>query len=275
MGTPKIISEPLPPHFKAPALEMYDKSTNPGDQLEGFRALMILYRYFDALMCRTFQATFRGAIRCWFSNLPPWSISSWEQFTNLFLAHFISNKQCQKSIVSLMSLKQEPSESLQSYIDHFKKEELEVRGLNPMVSMYSAINELHPGSTLKCSVAKTLPKIKLEFLKKAQKYITVEEASVGDNQERAGEHHNGPPEKKRKSGDQRHPDNNDGRDNKKPPAPALAYKDYMPLNSTCTQILIQIAEEKFMKWPTKQKRNPKRGNPTKWPKPLIFYINST
>ncbi|XP_010253030.1 PREDICTED: uncharacterized protein LOC104594452 [Nelumbo nucifera] len=163
-----------------------------------------------------------------------------------------------------MSLKQEPGETLRSYIDRFKKKELEVRDLDPMVSMHTAINGLFPGSTLKLSVAKTPSKTKLKFLKKAQKYITTEEASTRANQERAAECHDRPLEKKRKGGDQHHPDNHGNKDNKKPLALALAYKDYKPLNSTCTQILMQIGEEKFVKWPTKLKQNPKRRNPTKY-----------
>ncbi|XP_010253826.1 PREDICTED: uncharacterized protein LOC104594970 [Nelumbo nucifera] len=260
--TLEIILEPLPPHFKNPTLETYDGSTNPDDHLEGFRVLMILYGYSDALMCRTFQATLRGAARRWFSSHPPRLISSWEQLTIMFLARFISSRRCQKRVVSLMSLKQESGESLQSYIDRFKKEELEVRDLNPIVSVHVAINGLRPSSALKCSVAKTPPKTKLEFFKKAQKYIAAEEASARDNQEGAAECHDGPLKKKRKSGDQCPPDNNGGKDNKKPTT--LAYRDYMSLNSTRTQILMQTREEKFMKWPMKLKRNPKRGNPTNY-----------
>ncbi|XP_010259737.1 PREDICTED: uncharacterized protein LOC104599072 [Nelumbo nucifera] len=228
--TPDIIFEPLPQHFKAPTLEMYDGTSDPDDHLESFRALMILYGYSDVLTCRTFQATFRGAAHHWFSNPPPRSISSWEQFANLFLARFINNRRCYKSVVSLMSIKQKQGESLRSYIDRYKKEELEVRDLNPMVSMHAAINGLS-GSALKCLVAKTPLKTKLEFLKKAQKYIATEEASAGDHQEREVERPNGPPKKKRKGGGNHH-NNNSNKDLKKPPALAQAYSQYMPLNST-------------------------------------------
>ncbi|XP_010247497.1 PREDICTED: uncharacterized protein LOC104590504 [Nelumbo nucifera] len=163
-----------------------------------------------------------------------------------------------------MLIKQKQRESLQSYIDRFKKEELEVHDLDPMVSMHAAINGLCTGSALKCSVAKILPKTKLEFLKKAQKYIAAEEASTMGHQEREVEHHNGPPKKKRKGGDNPHPNNNNGNDNKKPPASALAYKEQTPLNSTCAQKLMQIGEEKYVKWPEKLKRNPRRGNSKKY-----------
>ncbi|XP_010243719.1 PREDICTED: uncharacterized protein LOC104587707 [Nelumbo nucifera] len=220
--SPDIITEPLPPNFKAPTLERYDKNTDPNDHLESFRALMILYGYSDALTCRTFQATFKGAARRWFSSLPPQSINSWEQFSSLFLARFISSRRAQKSVVSLMTVKQKRGESLRSYIDRFKKEELEVHDLNPMVSMHTAISELLPSLALKYSIAKSQPKTKLEFLERAQKYTVVKEALVGDIQERGTEHRDKDPEKKRKNGDH---DRNNGnsKNNKKPPASALAY----------------------------------------------------
>ncbi|XP_010263424.1 PREDICTED: uncharacterized protein LOC104601683 [Nelumbo nucifera] len=227
--TSDIISKPFLPHFKALALEMYDGMTDLDDHLESFKAFMLLY-------------------------------SSWEKFASLFLTHFISSKRSQKSIVSLMPVKQKRGESLRSYIDHFKKEEIEVQDLDPMVSMHAAINGLLPGSTLRCSVAKIAPKFKAEFLKKAQKYITAEEASIGDRQVGEIDCQHGSPEKRRKNGD--HCSNNSN--NKKPPTPGLAYNQYTPLNSTWTQILMQVEKEEYMKWPKKMKRNPKRGNPEKY-----------
>ncbi|XP_010241782.1 PREDICTED: uncharacterized protein LOC104586303 [Nelumbo nucifera] len=237
--TPNIISDPLPQHFKAPALEMYDGNLDPDDHLESFRVFKILYWYSDTLTCQTFQATFKGAARRWFSSLPLWSISSWEQFADLFLARFISSRRCQKSVVSLMSTKKKRGESLWSYIDRFKNEELEVRDLDPMVSMHATISGLLPKLALKRSVAKTPPKMKMEFHKKTQKYIQAKEASDGNNQEREAKRHNGAPEKKRKSEDHYH-NNNNSKDNKKPSALALAYNQYTPLNSTQTQIMMQV-----------------------------------
>ncbi|XP_010253542.1 PREDICTED: uncharacterized protein LOC104594768 [Nelumbo nucifera] len=102
-------------------------------------------------------------------------------------------------------------ESLRSHIDYFKNEELEVRDLNPLVSMHAAINRLLPNSALKCSVAKSYSKTKLKFLERAQKYITVEEALAMDAHERSTEHQDGAPEKKRKNGDQGRNNSNNNR----------------------------------------------------------------
>ncbi|XP_019054871.1 PREDICTED: receptor-like protein 51 [Nelumbo nucifera] len=72
-----ILSKPLSPNFKALSLGTYDRSTDPKDHLESFQTLMILHRYFGALMCQAFEATFKGAVHQWFSTLPPHSIASW------------------------------------------------------------------------------------------------------------------------------------------------------------------------------------------------------
>ncbi|XP_010259178.1 PREDICTED: uncharacterized protein LOC104598695 [Nelumbo nucifera] len=178
------------------------------------------------------------------------------QFASMFLARFISSRQCQKSIISLMSIKQKPGENLRSYINRFKKEELEARDLDPMISMHAAINKLRAGSALKCSITKTPPKTKLEFLKKAQKYIAAQEALAEDHQEKEAEHNGGPLGKKKKKNEDRRGDS--GKDNRKPSAPTTTYSQYTPLNSSWTQILMQIGDEKFVKWLEKLKRNPKK-----------------
>ncbi|XP_010245105.1 PREDICTED: uncharacterized protein LOC104588740 [Nelumbo nucifera] len=255
--TDAITSEPLPPHFKAPTLETYDGTTDLDEYLESFRALMLLHGYSDTLTFRAFQVTFKGAARRWFVKLPPCSINSWEQLTNLFLAHFISSQRCQKSVVSLMVVRQRHDESLWSCIDRFKKEELEVRDLNPMVSVHATIQGLVPKLALKCSIAKTSPKTKAIFLKKAQKYIAAEEASTGKHRGGETDHDHGDTEKKRKNGDSHGNDNN----KKKPSAPS--YDQYTPLNSTQAHILMQVGEEEYAKWHGKKKRNPKKGDPRK------------
>ncbi|XP_010247172.1 PREDICTED: uncharacterized protein LOC104590279 [Nelumbo nucifera] len=164
-----------------------------------------------------------------------------------------------------MDVRQKHDERLWSYINRFKKEELEVRDVDPMVSMNTTINGLLSVSAFKCSVAKTPPRSKAEFLKKAHKYIAVEEALVGDCQEEEADHHCGGPKKKRRSRDNRNDNNNNNsKDSEKLLASALAYRKYTPLNSTRTQILKQVEKEEYMKWPKKMKRNPKRGNPKKY-----------
>ncbi|XP_010247735.1 PREDICTED: uncharacterized protein LOC104590699 [Nelumbo nucifera] len=222
---------------------MYDRNFDLDNHLESFRVLMLLYGYSDTLMYRAFQVTFKGAAHRWFSGLPPCSISSWEQFASLYITHFISKQQSQKIVVSLMSIRQKCGESLRSYTNRLKKEELEVQDLDPMVSMHVSINDLLPGLALKCSVAK--------------------KTSVGELQGEAN-HNRGGSDKKGKNGDgcSININNNKNKDNNKKPL-GLTYNQYMPLNSSQTQILMQVGKEEYMKW-LEKKRNPKRGNPKKY-----------
>ncbi|XP_010246623.1 PREDICTED: uncharacterized protein LOC104589871 [Nelumbo nucifera] len=194
----------------------------------------------------------------------PTSISSWKQFASLFLAHFVNSRRCQKSVVSLMPVRHKRIESLRSYIDRFKKEELKIRDLDPMVSMHIAINDLLPGLALKYSVVKTPPKTKAEFLEKAQKYFAAEGVSVGKHHEGESDHNRGGSEKKGKNGDGHDNKNNNNSKDGNKKLLVLTYNKYTPLNSTPTQILMQVGKEECMKWPKKMKRNPKRGNPKKY-----------
>ena len=76
--TSKIMEQTIPPRFKMPQTELYDGSSDPLDHLEAFKALMLLHGANDGTLCWAFPATLRKAVRQWFSNLPPRSISSFE-----------------------------------------------------------------------------------------------------------------------------------------------------------------------------------------------------
>lgn len=61
-------------------MEAYDSSTDPYDDLESFKAIMMLQEMFDALMSKPFLATFKEATRAWYTRLPPNSIDSFKEF---------------------------------------------------------------------------------------------------------------------------------------------------------------------------------------------------
>ena len=85
----KIMMEPVLGRFKMPQTELYDGKTDPLDHLQSFKALILLHRANDDVMCRAFPATLRKVARLWFSGLHTGSIHSFEQLSRLFMAHFI------------------------------------------------------------------------------------------------------------------------------------------------------------------------------------------
>ena len=61
--TSKIMEKPILPRFKMPQTKLYDGSTDPLDQLEAFKALMLLHRANDGTLYCAFSATLRKATR--------------------------------------------------------------------------------------------------------------------------------------------------------------------------------------------------------------------
>ena len=69
--TASVNSFPLPSKFHMPQINSYNGVKDPLDHLETFKTLMHLQRVADAIMCKAFPTTLKGAARIWFSRLTP------------------------------------------------------------------------------------------------------------------------------------------------------------------------------------------------------------
>ena len=101
-----VNSFPLPNKFRMPQMDSYDGARDPLDHLETFKTLMHLQGVADAIMCRAFPTTLKGAARIWFSRLTPNSISTFKELSAQFTTHFIGGHRYKKSTACLMSIKQ-------------------------------------------------------------------------------------------------------------------------------------------------------------------------
>ena len=115
---------PLPPKFRMPQVESYNRSNDLLDHLESFKTLMHLQGVADEIMCRAFPTTLKGPIKVWFSKLTTNFISTFKELSVQFSYHFIGGHRYKKSTVCLMSIKQWEDKTLRSYIAHFNKETL-------------------------------------------------------------------------------------------------------------------------------------------------------
>ena len=71
----------LPPKFRIPQIESYNRTKDPLDHLESFKTLMHLQGMADEIMCKVFPTTQRGLERIWFSKLTPNSISTFKDLS--------------------------------------------------------------------------------------------------------------------------------------------------------------------------------------------------
>ena len=79
----------LPPKFKMSSLHSYDGMRDPFDHIATFKTTMHIQGVLDEIMCRAFPTTLKGPARVWFSNIPPNSVSSFEELSKLFVKNFI------------------------------------------------------------------------------------------------------------------------------------------------------------------------------------------
>ena len=87
--TALINGHPLPPKFKMPSLDSYDRTCDPFDHIATFKTTMHLQGVPDEIMCRAFPTTLKGFAQVWFSKITPNSVSSFEELSKLFVNNFI------------------------------------------------------------------------------------------------------------------------------------------------------------------------------------------
>ena len=156
-------------------MDSYDGVRDPLDHLETFKTLMHLQGVANAIMCRAFPTTLKGATRIWFSRLTPNSISTFKELSAQFTTHFIGRHRYKKSTAYLMSIKQREVETLQSYISRFNKEALSIDEADDKILVAAFTNGLRKGKFL-FSLYKNDLKTMSEVLYRATKYMNAEDA---------------------------------------------------------------------------------------------------
>jgi len=74
--TNAIIEAPLSNKWKGFNRDRYDGSTDPDEHMDAYATHMSLYTSDDAVLCRVFPTSLKGATLSWFTKLPPNSIDS-------------------------------------------------------------------------------------------------------------------------------------------------------------------------------------------------------
>lgn len=123
---------------------MYEGKSDHSEHAATFMSQMMLFRTTDSLMCRTFPMTLRGVAREWFDNLSLELISSLGQLVKGFELNFISYRLPKKPTNSLLTIRQEEKESLESCTRRFNNEVYLVVDPTPSVLISAYISGLQP-----------------------------------------------------------------------------------------------------------------------------------
>jgi hypothetical protein len=129
------------PKFRLHLPEKYDGTSNPSEFLQVYVTAITAAGGNTAVMATYFHVALSGPTRTWLMNLAPGSIYSWEELCVRFVANFASAYQQHGVEAHLHALRQEPGETLRTFISRFTK----VRGTIPHISDASIITTFRQG----------------------------------------------------------------------------------------------------------------------------------
>ncbi|XP_015969629.1 uncharacterized protein LOC107493067 [Arachis duranensis] len=159
----EIMSFKMPMNFTLPmTLSPYKGIRDPKIHVTKFESMMFLNSDSDPILCRSFPAFLDGAALLWFSNLPAGSISSFDEFTKLFINHFAASKIYVRDSDYLSIIKQGQHESLKKYMTRFTEANMQISDLNPEVQLHAIKSGLRPRKFQE-AIAVTKPKTLEEF----------------------------------------------------------------------------------------------------------------
>jgi hypothetical protein len=130
-----------PPKFRPHLPEKYDGTSNPSEFLQVYVTAITATGGNTAVMATYFHVALSGPARTWLMNLAPGSIYSWEELCARFITNFASAYQQHGVKAHLHAVRQEPGETLRTFISRFTK----VRGTIPRISDASIITAFHQG----------------------------------------------------------------------------------------------------------------------------------
>ncbi|XP_074354270.1 uncharacterized protein LOC141693150 [Apium graveolens] len=100
---------------------------------------MAFYGHSEVARCQFFSTCLQGTALRWYNNLPSRSIDSWTTLKTKFQMRFSSKYKGGKITSSLITMRQRPSESLRSYLGHFRQAISEITDLEePLAVNYLA-----------------------------------------------------------------------------------------------------------------------------------------
>jgi hypothetical protein len=124
-----------PPKFRPHLPGKYDGTSNPSEFLQVYVTAITTAGGNTAVMATYFHVALSGPAQTWLMNLAPGSIYTWEELCARFIANFASAYQQHGVEVHLHAVRQEPGETLRTFISCFTK----VRGTIPRISDASII----------------------------------------------------------------------------------------------------------------------------------------
>nr|KYP38621.1 hypothetical protein KK1_040126 [Cajanus cajan] len=104
-----------------------------------------LYTNDDAVLCRVFPTSLKGAALNWYTQLPVESIDNFDTLVRRFTAQYATSQPHHVTSTALASLGQGDDESLRAFMERFASILVKIRNLNPEVALHAMFMALKPG----------------------------------------------------------------------------------------------------------------------------------
>ncbi|XP_021991943.1 uncharacterized protein LOC110888741 [Helianthus annuus] len=126
----RITHAKLPPKLKMPTtVKKYDGTTDPDDHMFDFDGATRVEQWPMPAWCFMFAQTLTGGARVWFDALNEGEINNFEEFRRLFLQNFSQQRHYSKEITEVHNIRRKDGESLDSFIDRFNRESIQISGV--------------------------------------------------------------------------------------------------------------------------------------------------
>ena len=282
--TAEVLRYTLLAKFRMPQVEAFDGIMDPVDNLNTYKNQMELHGYQDPVRCRAFATTLKGPAMDWFNRIPIATISSFRELSIAFVSHFIGARTYRKPNYHLLTIKQGSQESLKSYVQRFNAESLKIDVPDEKFAITAFIAGLGVQSKdLMFSISKNPQESMAEVLTKAEKYINGEEALLSKRESSSTRKEKGAIDRRRgrspkRQGDQR---KSLGTERERSPKRRGNLRDrlgppqsqrrqhysphrFTPLTASVSQVLCEVRNEQFLRWPIQMKSDPATRHNTKY-----------
>nr|KYP60900.1 hypothetical protein KK1_023320 [Cajanus cajan] len=111
---------PLPFRWKPLHLDRYDGTTDPDEHIDLYTIQVNLYTNEDAILCRVFPTSLKGATLNWYTQLPAESIDNFGTLVRRFTTQYATSRPHHVTPAALASLRQDKDESLRAFMERFK-----------------------------------------------------------------------------------------------------------------------------------------------------------
>ena len=275
--TVEVLRYPLPTKFRMPQVETLDGAKDPVDHLNTYKNQMELHGYQDLVRCRAFATTLKGPALAWFNRIPPSSISSFRELS-------IGSRTYRKPSYDLLTVKQGTQESLKSYVHRFNAESLKIDVPDEKFAITAFISGLGVQSKdLMFSISKNPQASMAEVLAKAEKYINGEEDLISKRESSSTRKEKSTTDKRRGRSPKRqdHQEKSLRKDQERSPKRQGNLRDclgppqserrrryspqrFTPQTASVSQVLHEVRNEQFLRWPTQMKSDPATRDNTKY-----------